>query len=59
MVTGLLAAQEALAALTAPLVLGLVLLLVGTVALGMLNRRRLAAWDTAWSAIEPRWTSRT
>jgi hypothetical protein len=24
----------------------------------LLNRRRLAAWESAWSAIEPRWTGR-
>jgi hypothetical protein len=38
--------------------LGLVLLAVLRLALALLNRRRLAAWETAWSEAGPQWSKR-
>jgi hypothetical protein len=35
---------------------GLVLLIASRVARSLLDRRRLAAWDTAWRVTSPRWT---
>jgi hypothetical protein len=55
---GQVSTQEALAAASAFVLTGLVLLVAGMVALGAVNRRRLAAWDTAWQVTGPRWTSR-
>ena len=55
---GQVSTQEALAAASAFVLTGLVLLVAGLVALGVVNRRRLAAWDTAWQVTGPRWTSR-
>ena len=55
---GQVSTQEALAAASAFVLTGLVLLVAGMVALGAVHRRRLAAWDTAWQVIGPRWTSR-
>jgi hypothetical protein len=48
--------QAALAAIGAPVVLGLVLLCAGLLAHYLLGRRRLAAWDADWRAIGPQWT---
>jgi hypothetical protein len=45
-------------AVAVPAVLGGVLLSVGILAHGMLERRRLAMWDADWRATGPRWTSR-
>ncbi len=45
-------------ALIAPVVLALVLLVVVGIAGRLLDRRRLAGWEQAWSAIEPQWTRR-
>ena len=49
--------QAALAALLASAGLGLVLLGVGALARRILDHSRLAAWDAAWQAIGPRWTT--
>ena len=51
-------AQAVMAALFAPAMLGLLLWAVGLLAHGALGRRRLAAWDAGWQAIEPQWTRR-
>ena len=40
------------------LILGLMLGVVLSVTRLCLNRRRLAGWEAAWSAVEPRWTGR-
>jgi hypothetical protein len=48
--------QTLLAALFAPVALGLVLLCAGQLARGLLARQRLAAWDAEWQAVGPRWT---
>lgn len=45
-----------LAALIAPLLLAVVLLMTGYCARLMLNRSRFAAWDRAWAAAGSRWT---
>jgi hypothetical protein len=55
---GQISTQQALAAVSAFILTGLVLLVTGLLALGAVNRRRLAAWDTAWQATGPKWTSR-
>jgi hypothetical protein len=49
-------AQALLAAVLAPVVLGLVLACAGLLAHGVLGRRRLAAWDFDWQITEPQWT---
>jgi hypothetical protein len=50
--------QAFLAAVTAPLVLGFVILCLASVTLRVLDRRKMAAWDADWQTTEPRWTSR-
>jgi hypothetical protein len=50
--------QAVLAAMLAPMAVGLVLLSAGQLALSWLRRRRLAAWDADWRATEPQWTGR-
>jgi hypothetical protein len=50
--SGVLAAVMTLAALA------LALLAVLRLALALLSRRRLAAWETAWSRVGPRWSKR-
>jgi hypothetical protein len=55
---GQLSTQVALAAMAAPIALGLVLLIAGMLAIGALNRRRLAAWESDWRVTAPKWTSR-
>lgn len=50
--------QTVLAAVTAPLLLGVVTLCLASVAIRILDRRRLADWDADWQTTEPRWTSR-
>jgi hypothetical protein len=50
--------QAALAAMLAPIAVGLVVLGIGQLAHGWLRRRRLAAWDADWRATEPQWTGR-
>ena len=49
--------QAGLAAILAPVVLGLILLCARQLARHLLGRRRLAAWDAEWRAIGPQWTS--
>ena len=51
-------AQVVMAALFAPVMLGLLLVAVGLLAHRALGRRRMAAWDADWQAIEPQWTRR-
>ena len=46
-------AQAVMAALLAPVMLGLLLVAVGLLAHGALGRRRMAGWDADWQAIEP------
>jgi hypothetical protein len=48
--------QAVLAAILAPVVLGLVLLCTGQLAHYLLGRRRLAAWGAEWRATGPQWT---
>jgi hypothetical protein len=48
--------QAVLAAVIAPLVLGFVLVSVGTLARRVLDRRRLAAWGADWRATGPQWS---
>jgi hypothetical protein len=48
--------QAVLAAVFAPVVLGLVVLCAGQLAHWLLGRRRLAAWDAEWRATGPQWT---
>jgi hypothetical protein len=50
--------QAALAGAAAAIFLGVVLLVAGMLALGAVNRRKLAAWDAAWQVVGPQWTSR-
>ena len=50
--------QAVLAAVLAPIVLGLLLLCVGGLAHYALGRRRMAAWDFDWQVTEPQWTRR-
>ena len=47
-----------LTAVVTLLILGLALVMAASVARLCLNRRRLAGWEAAWSAVEPRWTGR-
>ena len=50
--------QVWLAAVTAPMALGVILLCAESLAMRTVNRRRIAAWDADWQATGPRWTSR-
>ncbi|MFI5064296.1 MAG: hypothetical protein ACHP9Z_10000 [Streptosporangiales bacterium] len=50
--------QAFLATVTAPLVLGAILLCAASLTIQALDRRRLALWDADWQATEPRWSSR-
>lgn len=52
------AGLEFLAAVAALAVPALVLLPVWMIAIGILNRRRLAAWEADWAATGPQWTGR-
>jgi hypothetical protein len=49
-------AQAVLAAVLAPVLLGLLLACMGLLAHGALGRWRLAAWDFDWRVTEPEWT---
>jgi len=49
---------EVLAALTALAAVALALLAILRLALAVLSRRRLAAWETAWSRVGPQWSKR-
>jgi hypothetical protein len=51
-------ADEALAAAVAPVVWGIVLWWLVWAGRWVLDRRRLADWKTAWSAVGPQWTQR-
>jgi hypothetical protein len=44
------------AEVVAPAALAVLLLCLAGVARWLLNRRRLAAWETAWASIGPRWS---
>ncbi|HXZ72862.1 MAG TPA: hypothetical protein VEH31_18595 [Streptosporangiaceae bacterium] len=48
--------QAMLAAICAPMVVGLAVLCVALIAHGALEKRRLAAWDAQWRATGPQWT---
>jgi len=48
--------DEVLAGVMTLAFLALALLAVLRVALAFLSRRRLAAWETAWSKVGPQWT---
>ena len=54
----LIVANEAIAAVTAPMALGFVLLCLAWAGRWMLDRRRLAAWEAAWAAVGPHWAKR-
>ena len=43
--------------LSAPAFLALLLILAGWIVRLVLNRRRLADWETEWNTVEPRWRS--
>jgi hypothetical protein len=45
-------------AVLAPVLLGLLLMIVMGVTGRILERRRLANWERAWSTVEPQWTRR-
>ena len=49
---------SALAAAVAPVVLGIVLWWLAWAGRWVLDRRRLADWEAAWSAVGPQWTQR-
>jgi len=49
--------QAVLATVVAPFVLGTVLICATSLALQLLDRRRLAAWDADWQATGPRWNT--
>ena len=49
---------EVLAAVMTLAVMALALLAVLRLALAFLSRRRLAAWETAWSRVGPQWSKR-
>jgi hypothetical protein len=49
--------QAALAAVLAPVALGTVLLCAVSLAVYILDRRRLAAWTADWRSTGPRWNS--
>ena len=49
---------ELLAAVMTLAVIALALLAVLRLALAFLSRRRLAAWETAWSRVGPQWSKR-
>jgi hypothetical protein len=49
--------QAVLATAVAPFVLGTVLICATSLALQVLDRRRLAAWDADWQATGPRWNT--
>jgi len=51
-------AREAAAAVIATAALGIVLLCLAWAGRWVLDRRRLANWETAWAAVGPQWTRR-
>lgn len=50
--------QVKLAPIIAFVTVCIIVLCVGQLTFGALDRRRLAAWETDWQAIEPQWTGR-
>ena len=46
------------AAIAVPVALGLLLAGIGGLVSLVLDKRRLASWESDWSAVEPRWTGR-
>jgi len=50
--------QMVLAAIFAPLILGLVLLCAAQLAHYLVQRQRLASWDVEWQSVEPQWSGR-
>jgi hypothetical protein len=55
---GAAAAREAAAAAVATATLGIVLVCLAWAGRWVLDRRRLAGWQTAWAAVGPQWTRR-
>lgn len=55
---GAVLAREATAATVATSVLAAMLLCLARAGRWMLDRRRLAAWDTGWASVGPQWTKR-
>jgi len=51
-------AREAIAAVVAPVVLGVMLWCLAWAGRRVLDRRRLAHWEAAWAAVGPQWTKR-
>jgi hypothetical protein len=49
--------REAIAAISAPAGLALLLLTAAWVIRAVANHRRMAAWTKAWETIGPRWSS--
>ena len=54
----LIVADEAIAAVTATVALGIVLWCLASAGRWVLDRRRLADWEAAWAAVGPQWTRR-
>jgi len=50
--------QVALAAVSAPLILGVLLVIAATITRRALDKRRLARWEADWEVTGPLWTSR-
>jgi hypothetical protein len=50
--------QEAIAGVATVYVVGLLVCLAGVSGRYLLQRRRLAAWERAWRAVEPEWAQR-
>ncbi len=53
-----LVARTVMAAVVAPVLLGIALACLGGLARWVLDRRRLAGWGTAWASVGPQWTKR-
>jgi hypothetical protein len=56
--SGVVMADEAIAAAVAVAVLGIVLMCVACAGRWVLDRRRLAGWGAAWADVGPQWTKR-
>ena len=55
---GAVLAREATAGVVATVALGIVLLCLASVGKWVLDRRRFADWEAAWSTVGPQWTRR-
>jgi hypothetical protein len=55
---GAVLAREATAGVVATVALGIVLLCLASVGQWVLDRRRFAEWEAAWSTVGPQWTRR-